>query len=144
MRLEPLEKKERTASSKYENYKQILTELQRDFASITFEEACCRFSYSPSHFSRLMVTLTGSSFTRYINILWVSNAVELLQSDASLSVTEIADRCGFTTIRNFNRCFKELTGYSPTAIPKDFRLSNELRKGTVLNDPTHSESVLLP
>jgi len=28
-------------------------------------------------------------------------------------VTEIALRCGFGSIRNFNRSFKELTGLSP-------------------------------
>lgn len=144
LRFESLEKKERTSSLKYQNYKQILTELQRDFSNITFEEACQRFSYSPSHFSRLIVNLTGTSFTKYINILRISRAIELLQNDVDISVTEISSKCGFSTIRNFNRCFKEITGYSPKSIPADFRLSNELRKGSVLNDPTHSESVLLP
>ncbi len=143
LRLEQLEKKGRSVTSKYDHYKQILAELQRDFANITFKEACCRFSYSPSHFSRLIVTLTGTSFTKYINILRISHAIELLHSDSSLSVTEIARRCGFSTIRNFYRCFKELTGHPPTSIPKDFHLTLELRQGSVLNDPTHSISVML-
>ena len=143
LRLEPLEKKERSVMSKYDYYKQILAELQRDFAHITFEEACCRFSYAPSHFSRLIVALTGTSFTKYINLLRISHAIELLHSAHPPSVTEIARRCGFSTIRNFNRCFKELTGYSPTAVPKDFSLSSVIRQGSVLNDPTHSASVML-
>ncbi|MBQ8409013.1 MAG: helix-turn-helix domain-containing protein [Clostridia bacterium] len=144
LRLEPLAKKERSVTSKYDHYKQILEELQKDFAYITFEEACRRFSYSPSHFSRLIVSLTGTSFTKYMNILRISHAIELLHSNTSLSVTEVARKCGFATIRNFNRSFKELTGYSPTSVPKDFSLDTELRQGTVLNDPTHSVSVMLP
>ncbi len=144
LRLEPLEKKERTVTSKYDRYKMVLEEIQRDFANLTFEEACNRFSYSPSHFSRLIVTLTGTSFTNYMNLLRISRAIELLNSDNPPLVTEISRICGFSSIRNFNRCFKSLTGYSPKSIPKDFSLSSELRQGTVLNDPTHSISVMLP
>lgn len=144
LRLEPLEKNERSVMTKYDHYKQILSELQRDFAYINFEEACRRFSYSPSHFSRLIVTLTGTSFTNYMNLLRISHAIELLNSDNPPLVTEVSRICGFSSIRNFNRCFKSLTGYSPKSIPKDFSLSSELRQGTVINDPTHSISVMLP
>ncbi len=143
LRFEPLGKEEISDPSEYGNYKQILSELQRDFASITFEEACSRYNYSPSHFSRLMVKLTGTSFTKYINILRISNAVDLLQNDNEISVSDVAERCGFSTLRSFNRCFKELTGYPPTEIPKNYRLFPELRKGAVLNGPTHGTSIVL-
>ncbi len=143
LRFEPLGKEEISDPSEYGNYKQILSELQRDFASITFEEACSRYYYSPSHFSRLMVKLTGTSFTKYINILRISNAVDLLQNDNEISVSDVAERCGFSTLRSFNRCFKELTGYPPTEIPKNYRLFPELRKGAVLNGPTHGTSIVL-
>ena len=57
-------------------------------------------------------------FTRYLNIVKVSAALEML-SAGEMSVTEIADACGFGTIRSFNRVFKELTGTIPTIAQGD-------------------------
>ena len=36
--------------------------------------------------------------------------------------------CGFNTIRNFNRVFKELTGYTPRTLPKDYRFIRSLKE----------------
>ena len=59
-------------------------------------------------------------------------------------MTEISIRCGFETIRNFNRIFKKYTGYAPRDIPGSFVLSSNIQtddeQGT---DPTLTESELL-
>ncbi len=51
------------------------------------------------------------------------NAVQLLRENDGKSMTEIADLCGFGTIRNFNRIFKEYTGFSPRELPRDYNMS---------------------
>ena len=37
-----------------------------------------------------------------------------------MNMTEISISCGFGTIRNFNRVFKSLTGYSPKSLPSNY------------------------
>ena len=73
---------------------------------------------------------------RYLNCVRVENAVALLES-SEYSVTEISDRCGFDTIRNFNRIFKILTGYSPTGLPHGYVFAaTPDAGGTKSADPT--------
>ena len=61
-----------------------------------------------------------------------------------MPITEIASRCGFATIRNFNRIFKEFTGYTPKALPQDYIMKDSI---TSINEnsinPTFAECVLL-
>ena len=38
-------------------------------------------------------------------------------------MTELMGSCGFNTLRNFNRVFKDITGYAPTALPDGFVLN---------------------
>ena len=45
-------------------------------------------------------------------------ARELL-SNTSLSITDIADRCGFPDVEYFSRCFKKKEGVSPSEWRKD-------------------------
>lgn len=37
-----------------------------------------------------------------------------------MNITEISIACGFGIIRNFNRVFKELTGYNLKKLPADY------------------------
>jgi AraC-like DNA-binding protein len=53
------------------------------------------------------------SFSEYLARVRVERAKNLL-SDASLRVTEIAFRCGFNSISQFNRLFRRHAGCSPT------------------------------
>ena len=72
-----------------------------------------------SYLSRFFTARTGMHFMRYVNAVKVEKAVEML-SRGENNVTEVADKCGFSTIRNFNRIFKLLTGYSPSSLPDDY------------------------
>ena len=58
-------------------------------------------------------------FTKYLNLIKVSSAVRLI-NERELKITDIAYKCGFGTIRSFNRVFKEVTGYAPKELPTDY------------------------
>ena len=68
--------------------------------------------YTPNYFSRLFHSLTGRSYTDFLNTLRINHAVMLLRS-TQMSVTEIAFGCGFASLSNFYRVFREQTGEVP-------------------------------
>ena len=108
-----------------ETFKNLLEDMQERFAEYTFEEAVRFMGMSDAYFSRYFKSVTGSTFSQYLNYLRTDSAVKLLRSGKNLTMTEIADKCGFATIRNFNRIFRELTGNSPSRMPADYELSEK-------------------
>ena len=52
------------------------------------------------------------NFTDYVNHYRIQLAREYL-SETDKNITEIADLCGFDTIRNFNRIFKKECEMTP-------------------------------
>ena len=78
---------------------------------ITLRSIAKEFSYSPTYLSHIFNEKFRIGFTDFINSLRIEEAKELLKTAASM--TEIAYACGFTSIRNFNRVFKESLGVSP-------------------------------
>jgi len=84
------------------------------------------------------------NFSEYLNVIRVEHAIEMIKSEPQTSITAISLKCGFTTIRNFNRVFKEITGYSPSSLPKDFVIDTGMRiSGTLNFDPTQKETILI-
>lgn len=56
-------------------------------------------------------------FASFVNKYRIQFVCELLK-DTNDDVTQIAMKCGFSTIRNFNRVFKNETGQTPKAYRK--------------------------
>ena len=77
---------------------------------------------SRSSVSHIFSTRLGIHFCDYINALRLADAVELL-NNGNYSVTEIAERTGFPTIRTFNRAFLRKYGMSPTDYRKTYGMA---------------------
>lgn len=107
-------------------FKSLLQDIGEKFRYYTFDDAVAFMGMSEAYFSRYFRSMAGITFSQYLNYVRTERAVELIQSNRSFSATEIADECGFGTIRNFNRIFKELTGYSPKQIPQDFLMQSDI------------------
>lgn len=103
-----------------ERFKQLLEEINAKYRFMTFEDAASFMGMSPSYFSRFFRKATGITFSQQLNSVRTDNAVRLLKESGDRSMTEIADLCGFGTIRNFNRIFKTFTGYAPRELPRDY------------------------
>lgn len=111
--------RKKTARKTDVKLKALFREIHENYRDYTLDDAAEFMGMNASYLSRFFAERTGTRFMRYVNCVRVEHAVEMLQRGDD-SVTEIADGCGFGTIRNFNRIFKLLTGYAPTALPDDY------------------------
>ncbi len=68
--------------------------------------------YDYSYISKFFKRMTGQSFKSYLNGLRVGEACRLLR-ETDNPVSEIAEVCGFTTTRTFNREFLHIIGKTP-------------------------------
>ena len=83
---------------------------------ITLATLADEFGYTPTYFSRIFNEKFKIGFTKFINSLRIEEAKIMLKEEKSM--TEIAFSCGFTSIRNFNRAFKEVTSKTPSEYRK--------------------------
>ena len=126
-------------------YRQLLEMIERDYDFLSFSEAAKFMNFSEPYFSRYFKQQAGLSFSRYLNIVRTERALDLIKTDESLTMSEVAKQSGFNTIRNFNRIIKEITGYAPKQLPAGYSL--DIRSTCVGQehfDPTLESTVLLP
>ena len=83
---------------------------------ITLPEVAAHFAVSPSYLSRIFHQETGFGVREYLVHYRIRQACDLLLN-SDLSVTQIADQCGFSDSNYFGDAFKKATGLSP----RDYR-----------------------
>ncbi|MBR2354663.1 MAG: helix-turn-helix transcriptional regulator [Clostridia bacterium] len=138
LRNEPTEEISAEEENAAERYKLLLERIADGFSYITFNDAAAFMHFSRPYFSKYFRDRSGMTFTRYLNMHRVLHAVEMIKKGEA-TATEISRACGFNTIRNFNRVFKDFTGYSPNRLPKSYRFILNLRDYTESGfDPTLS------
>ena len=115
-------------------YREICAKISNEYDTITFAEAAKYLHFSEPYFSKIFHRLFGMTFTQYLNTVRIAAAIEKLKA-GNLSVTEVSASCGFNTIRNFNRVFKNFTGYTPGELPSDYVFLYNLQEDFGL-DPT--------
>jgi AraC-like DNA-binding protein len=84
-------------------------DLERDW---TLAEAARVAGMNASYFSDVFRRTGGETFSGWLAARRIERAKSLLES-TSLRVSEIAFACGFRSISQFNRRFKQLVGKSP-------------------------------
>jgi AraC-like DNA-binding protein len=103
------------------NYKQTETERMRVVheyvmchfrQEISLEKVAALANMSPSAFCRYFKARANKTFSDFVSEIRIGHACRLL-IEANLSVTQIAYECGYKTISNFNRQFKEIVKESP-------------------------------
>ncbi len=67
---------------------------------------------SKDYFSRIFHSVTGMNYSRWLNMIRLEKATELL-AHQDMSLTEIAMSSGFQSISSFNRVFRAEKGMSP-------------------------------
>jgi AraC-like DNA-binding protein len=86
-------------------------------APLTLRELARNHGVSAEHLSRVFHENTGLRFRDYLAETRVQAARQALRESQDL-ISEIAGRCGFSTLSRFNRCFRELTGTTPREFRK--------------------------
>ncbi len=95
----------------------VLMYLNNNFdKEISLPEAAKIAAMTEVAFSRFFKTRTGKTFVDTLNEIRLGHASRML-IDTTQSISEIAYRCGFNNMSNFNRIFKK----KKDSTPKEFR-----------------------
>lgn len=125
------------------NLMKLINDIENSFLDYTLSKAAEIMGMNTSYFSRFFHNTIGIPFSKYLNCIKIENAVEMIKEN-NKNITEIALTCGFQTIRNFNRIFKDYTGYCPTQIPNNYNFNGlKNKKSSNSMNPTLSSSKLI-
>lgn len=83
--------------------------------SISLQQVAEHFGYESCYFSKLFRRLLGDSYMVYRNRIRIEIAILFLRTTKK-SISDITWHCGFSTVRNFNRVFHNVTGYTPSEV----------------------------
>ncbi len=80
---------------------------------LRIDELSAEFNYHPSYLETIFKKSTSYTLTSYINHVRIDNAKGLL-IDMNMTLSRVAEQCGFTDEKYFLRTFKKITGMTPT------------------------------
>lgn len=102
-------------SKSFELVDRINQYLKQNYSEeITLENVAGACHFSKYYFAHKIKELTGMTFVQYLSVYRAERAAELLRT-SGLSVTDVADKCGFNNLRSFNRTFKAVYNITPLA-----------------------------
>jgi AraC-like DNA-binding protein len=106
------------SKEQFKKIEPIVLFLQQNFCSpLTLNDICSAVKYNKYTVCHTFKAVTGSSVFDYVNFLRVQYAVSLIKN-TRLCVSQIADKCAFSTPTYFNRVFKRIMGSSPSVYRK--------------------------
>ena len=104
-----------------EKIKKVHDFLNENFArKISLKEISNLVNMSQSSFNRFIKKRTGKTFIEFTNDTRISYATKYLV-ETDLSIGEIAYKCGFNSIANFNRFFKKSKNITPSKFKSEFK-----------------------
>jgi len=88
--------------------------MEKFHEPITLEEIAGQAHMNKNSFCRYFKKRTNKTFFQFLIEIRIENACQLIYTNPDLSISHISEKCGFATIANFNRKFKEIKGVTPT------------------------------
>ncbi|MDX1941189.1 MAG: AraC family transcriptional regulator [Saprospiraceae bacterium] len=89
--------------------------------NIMLEEAAAVANLSVSAFCRYFKVHTRKSYLQFLNELRISAACKLL-NEQEVNISQICYDVGYNNLSNFNRHFKKVTGFTPSAYQKKYEV----------------------
>ncbi len=86
--------------------------INKNYSTVTLEDAAKNVSMSYSYFSRVFKREFHTSFSKYITNIRVQKSMEFL-TGTDMSIADIAMECGFSNLSHYIKCFKEEKGITP-------------------------------
>jgi transcriptional regulator GlxA family with amidase domain len=74
---------------------------------------------TPTSFSRYFAMKNNKTFSRFISELRIKHACQML-TETDEPISQICYACGFDTLSNFNKQFREITLRKPTQYKREF------------------------
>lgn len=107
-------------SSREQIYSDILDYVRLNISrNIKAEDVAVHFGYNGKYLSHVFSSFAGMTLKQFILCQKIERASFLL-NDTNKSITEIAKETGFSDSHNFSRCYKRVTGLSPTEYRNTF------------------------
>ncbi|MCR4902985.1 MAG: AraC family transcriptional regulator [Butyrivibrio sp.] len=101
-------------AEKKQVYQDILDYIQNNLSqSIKVSEIANHFGYNPKYLSHLFVEIKGIPLKQFI-LSQKIEAANFMLSDKDNTITQISEKLGFSDVHNFARCYKKITGLTPT------------------------------
>lgn len=97
-------------------YEYVMQNFQE---KVSLEEAAQLSNLSVSAFSRFFKSRVNKSFSDFLTDVRISHACKLLH-ETDLNISEVSYECGFFTLSNFNKLFKERIKITPLQYRREF------------------------
>ena len=94
---------------------------------LSLAELAKMFSISEGHLSRKFKKKTGRSVSEYIMTVRLTSARRLLES-SSMSIRDIAENVGFSSLNHFDKMFKKDHGFTPSEYMQEHIVKTEKKK----------------
>lgn len=78
------------------------------------EQIASELNISTQTFRRRLQNATGETPKAYIQAIQMERAITLLKQNQELSISQIAQQCGFNDVSSFSHTFRRIYGCSPT------------------------------
>lgn len=99
---------------------QILRYFEEHYSEkISLDQIAENMYLSPFYISKLFKSETGDTPIRHLINIRLERAKELLGTDPSLSIQEVASRVGYEDVYHFSKLFKKAYGLPPSKFKKD-------------------------
>lgn len=83
-------------------------------------------SYSPFHFHRMFKSSLGITLNEYITSYRMQKVIQYLKFHPHLSLTDIAERCGFPALNELSRKFKAQYGQTATQFRENYHQNSKI------------------
>lgn len=105
----------------HQRMQNVFAYIQQNFArDISLAEIASVCHMTPPAFCRFFKAHTRLSFVDYLNDVRIGQARHLLAANDPVSIAEVATRCGFRNLSNFNKLFKQKTGNTPRLFRREW------------------------
>lgn len=116
---------------------------------LSLEQLAKLSTYSPSHFHRMFAEIVGETPADYVKRHRLEQAAHFLIYEPNMSVTEVALRCGFSSLSYFTQAFTENFNSSPKAwregayrekFPREYLHSKKSKKQSMKTEEQTQQS----
>lgn len=97
-------------------YDYVLKNFRR---KITLEEMAALLHMTPTSFSRFFTVRNNKPFSKFVSEIRIKHACKLL-TETDDTIAHICYECGFNTLSNFNKQFKEFVLKKPAEYKQEF------------------------
>lgn len=91
----------------------LLTEAHYQECEFTLQALAELLTYDYGYLSKYFLQKTGMKYNYYLNLRRITQAGKMFRYQQGDSIADVAYACGYSSVRSFNRNFKNICGKTP-------------------------------